>query len=157
MHPKLPCRSVVAPTPKLSERQYALRLVVIPCRYLSSPSPSFQHITPSLLSHISSVSLLHLLCHRIHPCCISSPPMCSSTAVFTADIVCHPHYPVSPLHLQCHPPASLLWSSLNYLPLFRVLCRCCLYIFSNQIFYSLCVVLYCTACSALLHTNFLTP
>ena len=93
MHPESPCRSVVAPTPKLLERQYALRLVVITCRYLPSPSPFFQPISPSPSSHISSVAVLHLLRRRIHPCCPSYPTPCSSTAFFTADLVCHPHYP----------------------------------------------------------------
>ena len=30
-HPGSPCRSVVAPTPKLSDQRYSLKLVVIPC------------------------------------------------------------------------------------------------------------------------------
>ena len=184
MNPKLPCRSVVSPTPKLSEERYSLRLGVVPCRYLTSPSPSFQPISPSpsshissvavphllrhhihlccpaspqpcsyaavftselvchphypgatirhqvgscpLLifdcpsSHISSVAFPHLLCRRIHTFCPASPPPCSSDAVFTADLFCHPHYPASPPRLRCHPPASLLWSLSHYIPLLHV-------------------------------------
>ena len=92
MHPESPCRSVVAPTPKLSERRYALRLVVAPCRYLPSPLPFFQSISPSLLSHISSFSVLHLLHRPIYPYCPTSTTPCSSASVFTADLVFHPHY-----------------------------------------------------------------
>ena len=93
MHPKLPFRSVIAPTPKLLERRYALILVVIPCQYLTSPSPFFQPILPSTLSHISSVAVPHLLRSRNNPCCPASMTSCSSADVFTADLVCHPHYP----------------------------------------------------------------
>ena len=123
MHSKLLCRSAVALLPNLLEGQYALRLVVVPCQYLPSLSPSFQPILPSPLSHISSVSVPHLLRRCIHPCCPASPTLCSSATVFTADHVCHPYYPTSPLHLHCCPPASLLQSLSNYLPSFRVLCR----------------------------------
>ena len=156
MHPKSPFRSIVAPTHELSDRQYALRMIVVPCWYFPSPSPLFQPISPSPPSHISSVAVPHLLCHCIHPCCPASPSPFSSAAVFTADLVCHPHYPISPPCLHCHPPASLLCSSSHYLPLFRVLRRLCLSTFSDRIFSFIYVVLYYTVCSALLHTNFLT-
>ena len=79
MHPKSPCRSVVSPTPNLLEQLYALRLLVAPCRYFTSP-----------LYHISYVAVPHLIRSRIHPCCPASPPPWSSSAVFTADLVCHP-------------------------------------------------------------------
>ena len=93
MHPKSPCRSVVATTPKLSERRYALRLVVFSCQYFPSPSPSFQPILPSLSYHISSVAVPRILLRRIHICCPASPPLWSSAAVFDADLVYYPHYP----------------------------------------------------------------
>ena len=54
------------------------------------------------------------------------------------------------------PPASLLRSLSHYLPSFRVRHLCCLSTFSGRIFSLLCVVLYCTDCSALLHNTFLT-
>ena len=47
MHPTSPCRSVVAPRPEKLERWYALRLVVLPCWYLTSPLSLFQPISPS--------------------------------------------------------------------------------------------------------------
>ena len=100
MHPKYPCRFVVSPTSKSSERQYALRLVVVPCWSLPSPSPSFQPILPSLSSHISSVAVLHLLRRCIHLCCPAYPPPLSSAAVFNADLVCHPHYPGATIRPQ---------------------------------------------------------
>ena len=100
MHPKLPCRYIVAPTPKLLERRYALRLVVVPCQYLPSPTPSLQPILPSPLSHTSSVAILNLLFRRIHTCCPASPLPCSSAAVFTSDLVCHPHYPGATIRSQ---------------------------------------------------------
>ena len=134
MHPKSPCRFVVAPMLKLSEQQYTLRLVVVPCQYFPSLSPSFQTISPSSSSHISSVSVPHLLHRCIHPCCPASTPQCSSAAVFTVDLVYHIHYTESTPPLHCHPPASLLRSSSHYLPLFRVLCRRCLSTFSDRIF-----------------------
>ena len=96
----MPCRSVVAYTTKLLERQYALRLVVVPCRYLPSPSPFFQPISQSPSSHISSVAVLHLLHICTHPCFPASPPQFSYAAVFTADLVCHPHYPRATIHPQ---------------------------------------------------------
>ena len=92
MHPKFPCRSVFNPTPKLSERRYAFRLVVVPCRYLPSPLTSFQTISPSPSSHISSFAVPNLLCCRIHLCCLASPPPCLSAAVFNYELVCHTHY-----------------------------------------------------------------
>ena len=117
MHPKSPCRSVVAPTPKLSERQYALRLVVVPCRYFPSPLPLFQPISPSLLYPISSVAIPHFLHHRIHTCCPASPPPCSSATIFTADIVCHPHYTGVTIHPQVGSRPLLIFSqSVAVLP-----------------------------------------
>ena len=100
MHPESPCRSVVTPTPKLSEQRYALRLVVVPCRHFTSPLSFFQPISPSPSSHISSVAVPHLFHRRIHPCCPASPPLCSSAAGFAADIVCHPHYPGATIRPQ---------------------------------------------------------
>ena len=61
MHPESPCRSVVAPTPKLSNRRYTLRLVVVTCRYFPSPSPCFQPISKYLSSRISSAADQSLL------------------------------------------------------------------------------------------------
>ena len=137
MHPELPCRSVVSDTPKLSEGGYALRLVVVPCQYLPSPSPSFQPISPYPPSHISSVDFLHLLSRLIHPCCPTSPPPCSSAAVLTADVVCHPHYTASPSRLHCHLTACLLRFSLHYLPLSRGLRRFFFYLLGSDILLSL--------------------
>ena len=156
MHPESPCRSVVAPTPKLLEVQYTLRLVVVPCRYFPSPSPFFQPISPSLPFYISYVADLHLLFCRIHTCCPTSPPLCSSSAVFTAELVFHPHYPTSPPRLHFHPPASLLRFSSHYLPSSRVFRRRCLSTFLDRIFPLLYVVLYYTSYSTLLRTTFLT-
>ena len=148
--------SVIAPTPKLSEGQYTLRLVVVPCQYLPSPSPSFQPISTSLSSHISYVAGPYILRRRIHPWCPASPPPCLSADVFIADLVCHPHYPASPLRLRCYPSASLSRSSLHCLPSSRILrCRF-LSTFSDRIFSLLCIVLYYTACSSLNRTTFLT-
>ena len=214
MHPELPCSSVVAPAPKLSEWKYALRLVVIPCQYLTSLLQFLQPISPSPSSHISSVAVLHLLHRRIHTCCPAYPPPSSSADVFTTDCFCYPHYPgvticphvgsrslsifahsvaglitnfaisVVP-HLICFrstspllsytsmfsyisstvlfrrclhfwpcltslPPVSLLRSLSHYLPSFRVLCFCCLPTFSGRVFSSICIVLFYTACYALL-------
>ena len=53
-------------------------------------------------------------------------------------------------------PMSMLWSLSHYLPSFRVIFRHCLSTFSGRIFSSLCVVLYYTDFSALIHTTFLT-
>ena len=155
MHTKSPCRSVISTKPKLSEGRYALRLVVIPCQYFPSPSPSFQPILPSPSSHIFSVSVLHILRLRINPCCPTSMPPWLPASVFTADLVCHPHYNTSTLCLCCS-PTPLLRSSSHYLPSSRVLRRHFLSNLSDQIFSSLYVVLYYTACSNLLRTNFLT-
>ena len=104
MHFKSPCRSVVAPMPKLSELSYTLKLVVVPCRYLPIPSPSFQPIFaisivphlfccrptyplppyPYLLSHISATVLFRRCLHS-WPCLPSplsriptTPPLSSS-------------------------------------------------------------------------------
>ena len=155
-YPKSPCRFVVYPTPKLLERGYALRLVVVPCRYFPSPSPFSQPISPSPLSHIFSVAVPHILRRRIHTCCPSSTLSCQSADVFTADLFCHPHYPTSPPRLHCHPPVSMMRLSLHHLPSSCLLRRRCLSTFSVQIFFSICVVLYYTACSALLRITFLT-
>ena len=154
MHPKLPCRSVVAPTPKLLEGQYALRLVVVPYRHLPSLLPFFEPISPYPSSHISSVAVPHLLQLRIHPCCPTSPPPCSFADVFAAYIFFHLHYPASPMRLHCHPPASPLRFLLHYIPLSCVLHHRCLSTFLDRIFSPLCIVLYYTASSALLHTTF---
>ena len=145
MHPPFPCRSIVAPTPNLSKRRYALRLVVVLCQYLPSPSQSFQPIFPSLLSHISSVAVPYLLRCRIHPCCPASPTPFSSAAVFIADLVCHPYYPASPFRLYCYPPVSLLRSSSHYVSLSHVLCCRYLSTFYNRFFSLFCIVLYYTA------------
>ena len=90
----------VAPTPKLSEQQYTLRLVVVPCWYLTIPSPFFQPISSSPSSHISYISVLHLLHRRIHPCCPESSPLWSSTSIFTADFVWHLNYPGATIRSQ---------------------------------------------------------
>ena len=127
------------------ERRYALRLVVVPFRYFSSPSPSLQPISPSPLSHKSSVAVPHLLRRSIHHCCPASPPPFLSAAVFTLHLVCHPYYPAYPPRLHCYAPASMLRSLSHYLPSFRVLFRRCLSTFSNQILFSLYALLYCTA------------
>ena len=144
MHPKLSCSSVVAPTPKLLEGRYALRLVVVPCRYFPSLSPLFQPISSSLSSHISSVAVPHLLRRFIHTCCPASPPLCLSAAIFTNDLVCHPHYPTSLPRLRCYPPASLLRSSLYYLPSSRVLHRFFFYLLGSDLLLNLSrCVLHC--------------
>ena len=96
-HPESPCKSVVAPTPKLLERQYDLWLIVVPYWYLPSPSPSFQPISPYLLSHIPFVSVPHILCvisipdvpHIRH--CARLPPS-SPLTLSVLPII---------LHLQC--------------------------------------------------------
>ena len=156
MHPKSPCRSVIDFTTNLSEQRYALRLVVVTCRYFPSPSPSFQPISSSPSSHLSSVAVPHLLCRHIHSCCPASPPPCLSATVFTTDLVFRPYYPAYPPRLLCCPPVNMLRSLSYYLPSFRVLHRRCLSTFSDRVFFWLCVILYYTAFSALLHTNFLT-
>ena len=143
--------------PIIPEQRYALRLVVFPCWCMPSMLPSFQPISPSLSSHISSIAVVpHLLRHHIHPYCPASAPPWSSTDVFTTDLVFHKYYPASPPRLHCYPPASLLRSLSHYLPSFRALLRRCLSTFYDRIFSSLCIVLYYTAWSALLHTTFLT-
>ena len=93
IHTEFLCRSVVSITPKLSDLRYALRLVVFTCQYFPSLLLSFQPILSSPSSHISSVAVLHLLRRRINPCCTASPPPFSSADFFTADLVCHLHYP----------------------------------------------------------------
>ena len=142
MHPKLPCRSVVAPTPKLSERRYALRLVVVLCQYLPSMSPLFQPISPSPSSHISSIAVPHLLHCCIHPCCPASPPPCWSATVFTTDIICHTHL----LHLCCGPYHIIFQRSVYFA---AVVCL------PSPIRYSPCSESFCTTllvmlCSPLL-------
>ena len=137
MNPKSVCRSIVSPKPKLLEQKYALRLIVVPCWYFTSPSPFFEPISPSISSHISSVSVPHLLCRCIHTYCPAYTPPCSSAAVFTSEPVCYPYYPASPPRLHCYHPTSMLRSLLHYLPSFRVLCRRCLSTLSDQIFFSL--------------------
>ena len=87
--PQISSTPTLSAIPITTERQYALRLVVVPCLYFPSPLPSFQPISPSRLSHISSVDVLHLLRRCIHPCCPAFPPPCSSTAVFTAELICY--------------------------------------------------------------------
>ena len=156
IHPESPFRSVVAPTPKSSEQRYALRLVVVPCRYLPDPSPFFQPILQYPSSHISSVVILHLLLRHMHPYHTASLPPCSSVAVLVAECFCHTHYTAFPPCLHCHLLASILWFSLHYLLLSRVLCCRCLYTFLDMIFSSLCVILYYTTCSALIRTTTLT-
>ena len=117
IHTKSPCRSVFAPTTKLSEQQYALRLVVVPCQYFPSPSPSFQPISPSLSSHISYVAVPHLLRRRIHIFCPASPPPWSSDAVFTADLVFHTHYTGATIRPQVGSfPLSIFAQSVAVLP-----------------------------------------
>ena len=149
---KTPYRSVIIPTPNLLKQLYALRLVGVPCRFLHSPLSFFQPISPSLSSHIYSVAVPHLLCHRIYPCCPASPPPFLSATVFTADLVFHPHYPAFPPCLHCHTYASLLRFSSHYLLSSRVICCRCLSTFSDRIFSLLCIVLYYTVCSDLLRT-----
>ena len=88
MHPKSPCRSIVAPTPKLSERQHALRLVVFSCQYfpvcrrLSNP---FRHLgcpTSLLLSsRISSAAVsIHVVLYLRH----HARPLLSSPLTMSA-------------------------------------------------------------------------
>ena len=117
MHPKSLCRSVVAPTPKLSDQQYALRLVVVTCKYFPSLSPSFQPISPSPSPHISSIAFPHLLFRCTHLCCPASPPPCSYTSVFTADLVFHPHYTGATIRPQVGSRSLLIFSqSVAVLP-----------------------------------------
>ena len=88
---------------------------VVPCQYFPSPSPSLQPISPSLSSHISSVSIPHL--HRTHPYCPASTPPFLSAAVFTADLVCHPYLPCicsGPYHIILH--RSMYFAAVVCLP-----------------------------------------
>ena len=73
----------------------------------------------------------------------------SSTMLFLCYIHSQPCVPYLP-------PVSLLRSLSHYIPSFCVLCRCCFSTFSGQIFSFLYIILYFTACSALIHSNFLT-
>ena len=157
MHLKLPCMSVVAPTPNLLDQQYSLRLVAVPCQCSPSPLPLFQLISPSPSSNIYSVAVPHILCRRIHLYCPTYLPPCSSAAVFTADLVCYPRYPESPPCFHCHPPTSLLRFSLNYLSSSRVLSR--YFSLPSRIIYSprsasSCTTLLAPLCSALLFSLF---
>ena len=157
-HSCLPLSSLLtlSATPIILEQLYDLRLVVVPCQYFPNPLPFFQPISPSPLYYISSVAVPHLVHRRIHTCCPVSPPPFSSAAVFTADLVYHTYYPESPPRLHCYPPASLMRSLSHYLSSSRVLCCRCLSTFSDRILSSLCIVMYYTVFSSLLHTTFLT-
>ena len=95
--------------PIIPEWQYTLRLAVVPCRYFSSPLPSLQLIFPSPSSHILSVAIPHLLRFSIHICCPASPPLCSSTYVFTADLVWYPY-----LTRLCCSPYTIIFHSYVY-------------------------------------------
>ena len=75
MHPKSPCTSAVAPRPKLSERRYALRLVIFPCQYFpvrrrsSNPLHHICRLTSLLLpSRISSAAVSIPFVPHILPC-----------------------------------------------------------------------------------------
>ena len=94
-HARLPLSSplTLSDIPIIPEQKYFLKLVVVPCQYFTSPSPFFQPIFPSPLSHISSVAVPHLLFHCIHTCCPESPPPCSPATVFTSEIIFHPYNP----------------------------------------------------------------
>ena len=116
----------------------------------------FSQFVAVLPTDLSISVVPHFLRRRIHPCFPTSQSPFSSAAVTTADIVCHTCYPSSPPILHCYHPACLLRSLSHYLPSFRVPCRRCLSTCSDQIFSLLCVVLYYTACSALIQTTFLT-
>ena len=97
MHPELPCRSVVAPMPKLSEQRYALRLVVVPCWYLPSSVPFFQPIffhlrcpTSLLLPsriYFASVSI-PVFPHLRHRAC---PPLSLLMTLYAIPIIPHLH------------------------------------------------------------------
>ena len=91
--PPLSSPLILSAIPSIPDQRYVLRLVVVPCRYFPSTLPCLQPILPCPLSHISSVAVPHLLCRHIHPCCPASPPMCSSAAVFTSDLVYHTYLP----------------------------------------------------------------
>ena len=65
-------------------------------------------------------------------------------------------FTASPSCLHFHPTAFLLRPSLYYLPSFGVLCRRRLSTFSDRLFSLICVFMYYTSCSDLLHTTFLT-
>ena len=80
------------PTPKLSEKLYPLRFLVVPCQYFPSRLPSFQPISPSPPYYIFYFAVPHLFCCYIYPCCPAYPPPFSSAALFTTDLVCHTHY-----------------------------------------------------------------
>ena len=147
MYPKWPCRYVFTLTLKLSERQYALRLVGVPCQHLSSTLPFFQPTSPSPSSNISSVAFLYILRHRIHPCCPASPPPCLSAAVFTANLVQHLYYPASPPRLHCYPP--------------RFCCSPYCIIFHHSVYFAVVVCLpspiVSSPCSALICTTLFAP
>ena len=112
MHPKSPCRSVVSPTPKLSDQRYALRLVVVTCRYFpvrhcySNPFRHLRRPTSLLLpSRISSSALLipvvpHL-CHR------DRPPMSSPLTLSAIPIIPERRYALGLVVVPCHEIHSL--------------------------------------------------
>ena len=77
----------------------------------------FQLISLSPPSHISSVAILHILCRRINPCCPTSPPPCLTTSVFTADLLCHIHYPGAMIHPEVGSRfLSIVSQSISALP-----------------------------------------
>ena len=95
-HTELPCRSAVAPTPKLSERRYNLRLVVVPvnifsfCHRPSNPFCHFRRPTSLLLpSHISSSAVsIPVVPYILHRAC----PLLSSPLTFSViPIIPHLH------------------------------------------------------------------
>ena len=135
IHPKPLCRYVVALTTKLSERRYALRLAVVLCQYFPSTSPLFQPISPSPLYHISSVAVPHLLHRRINPYFPASLPPCSSAAVFTADLIYHPHYPGAMIWTQVGSRYLSIFfsSSPSFQPIFFHLCRPTFHLLSSHI------------------------
>ena len=114
---------------------------------ISSVARPSSTLPPYPFSRISVTAVLGVLHLHRRDC---PPPVSASYLVY------HPHYPPSLPRLHCRPPASLLLSSLHYLPPSRLLCRRCLSAFSDWMFSLLCIVLHYTAQSALLHTKFLT-
>ena len=156
MNPESPCRSIVTPMPKLSERLYDLRLLVVSCWYLPILLPFFQSSSPSPPSHISSVAVLHILLHHIHACCPASLPPCLSGR-------CLQRWPclLSPLsRISTAPPlaSSCVSVAVRITLSFIVLCTSTPFLsnLSYRIFSYLWVILYYTAFSTLIRTNFLT-
>ena len=117
-------------------------------RYLSI----FAQSVAVLTTHFSISVVPHLICCRPTSTPLPYPYLlsCISSTVIVHRCL-HRWYCLPSL-----PPVSLLQSLSNYLPLFRIIHRCCLSTLSGRIFSSLCNVLYYTAWYALLHTNFLT-